>query len=95
MSAYMYCIGFRPSPKHDAMWAVVKACEFAGVEMPDEVAEYFEGYSARSILANESLGKSVEIEAQKWDNGDMEEGLEIVLSDLPDDIEVIRVVYSH
>lgn len=81
-------IGFRPP---DAKWRKMKdvydACVLAGVEVPDEVAEFFENGEP------DPRGVEVELEAQEWQD-DMRQGFEIAIKDLPKDVTHIRFYNS-
>lgn len=71
---------------------VLIACIEAGVkELPKETAEYFGSSYPERYLLVEKL--TVEIPKRKY-NADMEEGLEIVVRDIPAGVEVIRFVNS-
>ena len=96
MSTHVY--GFRnpyedtPENKHwQAMERAYHACEAAGIPIPDEVDEYFQGEPPPR-----DAGQPIDISAAVDDyKGEMEEGFDITLGDLPEGVFMIRVVNSY
>jgi hypothetical protein len=72
---------------------VLRACIESGIkELPKETAEYFgESYVCESLI-EEKL--KVEIPKHNY-NEDMEEGFEIIVSEIPDTVHKIRFVNSY
>lgn len=73
--------------------AVLKACIEAGISrLPDETADYFGSAYAEEYLLEEKL--SCTIPQHEW-HADMQEGYEIIVSEIPADIHKIRFVNSY
>lgn len=93
MSSSQHVIGFKPpDEKWKAMKKVWDACTAAGVEIPDEVDEFFNYESPQDrgvVVSEKDLGGAV-----KKYKGDMEDGWEINVRHLPPDVKIIRVYTS-
>jgi hypothetical protein len=85
--------GFKPpNQKWRDMKAVWDTCEEADVEPPKEVYDFFEGE------APDEAGVEVDLEklpCVKTHNADMQEGFEVYVNNLPEDITVIRFYNSY
>lgn len=77
-----------PDAEYKKMLAVWKACEKAGVEVPQRVEEYFEGEEP------DGKGLTVEIPHEEY-NAEMQNGFEVELSKLDPKIKKIRFVNSY
>lgn len=92
MGMSTHAAGFKPP---DDKWIKMKqaydACVGAGVDVPDEVDEFFNGE------APDDEGVEVDLEehpcCQKWEDGSRE-GFQIDLTKLPKDLRFIRVYNS-
>ena len=71
------------------MKAVHDACLRAGVVVPEEVMEYFEGKSP------DPKGVEVKLQNLKPWARDMEDGFEIDINTLPADVKILRFVCSY
>ena len=84
MSMTTTVIGFRPP---DETWKKMKtvwdSCEKAGIDIPDEVFDFF---NATDIDPN---GIQVELPTREWRN-EGEEGYEIDVKDIPKNVTIIR-----
>lgn len=73
--------------------AVLRACIDAGVsELPKETAEFFDSTYPELYLLEEVL--EVIIPKTEW-SGDCAEGYEIKVSDIPNNVDIIRFVNSY
>ena len=71
---------------------VLKACIDAGIsELPKETAEYFGEKYAEKYLIEEKL--ETQIPTHEYNN-EMEQGYEIIVSEIPKDVHKIRFVNS-
>lgn len=88
-------IGFIPDTdetyqKHKA---VLLACLDAEIEeLPKETAEYFGTKWPEYYLIEEKL--EVQIPQHEWNDGDMSQGYEIIISEIPKGVHKIRFVNS-
>lgn len=84
MSMSTRVVGFRPP---DETWkrmkAIWDACDVAGVSIPDEVMEFFDDQ------VPDPSGVEVKIEAREW-RGDMRDGYEVDVDQIPAGVKVIR-----
>lgn len=88
MGMSTYVIGFKPPDETwDRMKAVWDACDKAGILPPREVEDYFEGETP------DPAGVKAKITVVPYE-GDAEEGFEIMVDDIPDDVKIIRFVNS-
>lgn len=85
-------IGFKPAnEKHNQMKAVYYACQSAGIKIPEEVEKYFEGYKP------DDSGVRVDNLPQKSIReyfGECENGIEVNLDEIPQDIRILRFYNS-
>jgi hypothetical protein len=89
-------IGFRTSndPIYKKHAAVLRACIDADIEeLPKETANYFGTKYPDNYLLEEAL--QVEIPKTDWSDGDMSEGYEIRVSEIPAGVEIIRFTNSY
>jgi uncharacterized protein YcnI len=97
MSMSTRVVGFRPPDeewqRHKAVW---DACQFAGVRVPDETNRFFMGTTP------DPAGIEVELTrvssrsgwvANEY-KGDMEEGYEVMVAEIPEGVTRIRFVNS-
>ena len=84
------------SPEHKTYKkhaSVLRACIDANIEkLPKETADYFGSEYPDEYLFEEKL--EVEIPKHEWDDGDMSQGYEIVVSEIPAGVHTIRFVNS-
>jgi hypothetical protein len=76
-----------PDERWQKMKAVRDACIAAGIEMPDEVDEFFGGEDP------DPQGQEVEIPHQDWQD-DHRQGIEVKTEDIPERVKVIRFYNS-
>lgn len=93
MSMSTHIVGFRPADdKWRKMKAVYDACQDAGTQVPDSVIRFFD------YAPPDEAGVEVDIEktdaVTEW-RGDMREGFEVDLTQLPEGITVIRFYNSY
>lgn len=92
MSMSTHIIGFKPpDDRWMEMKAVWDACEKAGITIPDRVLNFFDD------RAPDENGVTVELfpdYASAW-VADGQGGYQITLSDLPEDIKVVRFYNSY
>ena len=81
MSMSTHVIGFKPP---DQRWKEMKsvwdACEKANAGIPGEVIDFFNGEEP------DESGVEVELQTYEW-NGDMTEGVEIKVYEIPKDVK--------
>ncbi len=90
MSMSTNVIGFRPpDDKFKKFAAIWHQCEDAGVSMPREVEEFFQGVAPdpQGVKVHLKEGKDGPVKPWKEDDG---EGFEIDLTKLPKDVKIIR-----
>lgn len=95
MGVSIHVAGIRfPDEKHKKMIAVWDACKEAGVEVPDDVLQYFDWEDP------EELGLTIDLEhadynhcIEEW-SAEGSAGYTISLADLPDKITHVRVYNS-
>jgi hypothetical protein len=68
---------------------VYEACQKANIAVPEEVMEFFENKKPSIYGANVDIKSAT----SKW-NEDMQEGLEVDLTELPDGVRFIRFINS-
>lgn len=91
MSKYVRGYG-PPSEKWAKMAAVYHACVAAKVELPAEVEEYFEDGPP------DPYGEEVDVPNKEWtpaDEGWPAHGIEVVVADIPEKVEVLRFIISY
>ena len=91
MGMSTHVVGFRaPDENYEKMKNAWNACEAAGIEIPNEVYDFFEGQDPNDIP-----GVEVNIrDAVSEYRGDMQEGFTIDVSKLPKDMRFVRVYNS-
>ena len=73
---------------------VLRACIDAGIKkLPQETADYFGSGTPCESLFDEAL--EVTVRATKWSDGDMREGYEVKVSEIPSGVETIRFYNSY
>lgn len=81
----MYVVGLKPVDdkwrKYKTIW---DACEAAGVKLPKEVYEFFNG-----IYPEDDKGVSVNIPHAEYNN-DCRTGIDVDISKLPKDVTIVR-----
>lgn len=88
MSMSTHVVGFRPPDKKwEKMKAIYKACREAGVDVPDKVHDFFGDASP------DGPGAEVDLDYKEY-SADGVEGIEINVSKIPKDIEIIRFYNS-
>lgn len=90
MSTYVKGI-VPPDERHLAMVAVWESCQAAEVDLPDEVEDYFD-YGPPDPAGMEIDLEGVSVE---WSDGDMQQGLQINMADIPSQVKIIRFVNSY
>lgn len=75
------------SPDHQAKLAVLRSCLAAGVSLPKEIDDYFNGEY------DEDFPLEVAFEARRWSH-EMGEGYEVDIDDLPEGVKTIRFYNS-
>jgi hypothetical protein len=89
MSMSTWVTGLRDAndPKHVKMVAAMKACLAAGLEFPKELDIYFDG------TANPDRALEIEIKSTEGKR-EMEKYIDVVVSDIPPGVKVIRFTNS-
>lgn len=90
MSMSTHVVGFRPpDEKWRKMKAAYDACQLAGISIPDEVDEYFNGETP------DEAGVEVEIDSilEEWGD-DSRQGYQIDITKLPKDVKILRFYNS-
>lgn len=84
--------GYRePDERHKKMCKIYNLCRETGINIPEEVDDYFDGEIPDKTGIEILLSKYVE-EVRQYD---YEEGFQIKLSDLPEKITHIRFTNSY
>lgn len=90
MSMSTHVVGFRPpDEKWRKMKAVYDSCQSAGIDIPDEVDEYFNGETP------DEAGVEVEIDSilEEWGD-DSRQGYQIDIAKLPKNVKILRFYNS-
>ncbi len=88
MGMSTHIIGYSPpDEKWEAMSDIYYACKKAGVDIPEEVAEFFD------YRAPDSVGVEVDLVAKRW-NDEHREGFELNVDEIPKHVKVIRFYNS-
>jgi len=93
-----YVVGFKPpDAKFNKMRDVWNACTHAGIEIPDEVRIYFEDEPppedpGLGIRVDMAPGKIVGVKEYR---AEMQDGFEVDLRLLPEDVKIIRFYNSY
>jgi len=86
----MNAVGFvPPDAKYDKMKGVYDACMKANMDMPEEVSEFFNWEEPSSHGTQVDIG-----DAEAEYKADMNEGIEVDLSKLPESVTVVRFYCS-
>lgn len=97
MGMSTWVIGLRTdqNPEYQKQVRVVEACKDAGIEkLPPETAKYFnQDYHPADVDVEDAL--LVKIPTKEWSDGDMSEGYEISVADIPSGVVKIRFVNSY
>ena len=90
MGMSTHVVGFRPpDEKWQKMAAIWAACETAGVEPPDEVADFFNHESP------DPRGIEVAVPITEWNDPDGGRvGYEVAISDIPSNVTHLRFYNS-
>ncbi len=92
MSMSTHVVGFRlPDEKWHKMKLVWDTCRSLGIQIPEEIHEFF-GWDEP-----DSLGIMVDLDkvCRKWSDGDMREGLELDVAKIPKGLSYIRFYNSY
>lgn len=84
-----------PDDKFKKMLKAYKSCEDAGISPPKEVRDFFNDETPDPAGVEINLKDKKYKDAVKVYHAEMQEGFEIDLTKLPDDIKVIRFVNSY
>jgi len=88
MSTYVKGITSENNSEYQKHLKVYMVCTEANVSIPDETDDYFGGEPPEYRL-------EVDIPHRKWDDGDMREGIEVVVANIPAGVEAIRFINSY
>ena len=93
MSSHVTFLRSKDNDHYKRMLKIKHACDEAEVNPPEEVDEYFGGYGVdnQDEFPLEISGRDIATEY----HADMEEGFEVKVSDIPDDVDVIRFCNSY
>lgn len=93
MGMHMYVVGYKQADHQwDKMKDVWDVCKRAGIEPPEEVTDFFDDeYPGDNPGMEFDLGQS----CQQWNDGDMCEGYQIELSEVPAGVTHIRFICSY
>jgi len=100
MGMSKHVLGFKPAgEKHDKMVAAYRACTDLGIELPNEVDLYFAGEppDETGVPVSLSSSHSPSPGVSEYDGGTdaCEDGYEVNLDELDQDIRIIRFVCSY
>ena len=94
MGMSSYILGFKPpDDKWKQMKAIWDSCEKVEIEPPEEVYDFFSGNPPDDAEVEIDLEKTSC--CKKYDDGDMREGIEINVDEIPRDVKIIRFVNSY
>lgn len=94
MSTYVIGLRTKEDPVYRAHLAVLEACLNARIErLPKETADYFGSDYPEDVNPEDVL--QVEMPKTEYSDGDMTEGYEINVADIPQGVETIRFVNSY
>ena len=97
MSMSAHVTGFKPvDDKFKRMFNAYKACEQAGIDIPDEVNSFFEGEppDPTGIKIRLSSAYKDEDGVSKY-SAEMQDGYEVNLDELDPDIRIIRFYCAY
>ena len=83
MSTHVILLRDKNDPDHQDKVAVMRACMKAGVEMPEEIGEYFDHTN------DEDIPLEIEFKARKWSD-ESRMGFEIDIDEIPKGVKTIR-----
>lgn len=87
MSMSTHVVGFHPpDEKWQKMKAIWDACESAEIDIPDEVFDFFDGEP-------DEHGQTVGLPVTDW-RDDVDQGVELKVTDIPKNVTVIRFYNS-
>jgi hypothetical protein len=93
MTTHIIGLKSKDSEEYAKHSCVLKACHTAGVKkLPQETADFFDSELVDITLLNEILEVSI---PHNLYVGDMEEGYEVIVSDIPKDVHKIRFYNSY
>ncbi len=96
MSMSTHVIAFKPADeKWHAMKAVWDACKKAKIPVPPEVEDYFDHTEPDPQGVRVDSDVLATYRCVKEYRGEMEEGLEVDITNLPADVKIIRFVNSY
>ncbi len=94
MSTWVIGLRTKDDPTYKKHLAVLEACKAAKIEeLPKESAEYWGSKWPSDINPEDAL--QMKVPAKEWNDGDMQVGYELKVSDIPQGVEVIRFVNSY
>ena len=94
MGMSTYVKGFRPpDEKFKKMEAAYKTCKAAGIPMPMEIEDFFDGAEPDPNGVEIDLTIGTDAAAKKWNDG-CSQGYDVDVSKLPKDVTVIRFINS-
>jgi hypothetical protein len=92
MSTSVVFLRSKDNEQYQKMLRVAQTCTEAGVDLPDEVEDYFDGEYEWNPEG------PLEMDADKFlkeHHAEMQEGYEIKVSDIPEGVDVIRFINSY
>lgn len=95
---YTSVVGIKPpNDKFIKMKKIWDVCSEAGVSIPKEVEEFFNGEAPdeKGVIIDIKLFDAYKNIVRTWDDGDMKNGLEVDLTKLPKDITILRFINSY
>lgn len=94
MGMNTYVEGIKPADeKFKKMLDIYNACDVAGVQIPEEVNRFFNGETPDEAGVKEYLSVSKTPYLSEY-FADMQEGIEVRVDEIPDDIKIIRFINS-
>lgn len=96
MGMSTHVVGFTPpDEKYQKMKAVYDSCKAAGIEIPEDVQEFFDWNEPSEHGVTFDLDK-IPGAVEEWDAGkdDAASGLEVDISKLPKNVKVVRFYNS-
>jgi hypothetical protein len=95
MGMSMYVAAIKPA---DAKWKKMKAvwdsCEAAGLDIPEEVVEFFDGETPEEKGVKIYLNVNTHACISEY-NADMREGYDVDLEKLPKDTKILRFYCAY
>jgi len=80
------------NPQYQKMLKARHACEDAGIDLPQEIRDYF---SDQYGLGDDEAPLTIDCNIETEYREEMQEGFEIRIKDIPDGVDVIRFVNSY